>query len=155
MSQIGREIAQLREALAFPMSVESVELLVEEIAARSTALRDYSWDNDALEATRTVPTGLTLTLGARLTDDRIVFRCEWGSTGSADRHRLARYVGPAVTSAVGRLQGAGWTIERQESEWQALSVVASLDASVARARLDETARLIGEATAEISRLGSA
>lgn len=154
MSEIGREIDQLRAALASPDSVETVELLAEEVAARSASMTGYEWDEDSVRAVHTVPTGLDLVLGARPTDDALVFECKWGNTGTADRQSLARYVAPAVSTAADQLRRAGWTVESQESEWQTLRIVASLDAAAVTGRIDEHAGVLDRATAPIARLGS-
>jgi hypothetical protein len=45
-------------------------------------------------------------------------------------------------------------IENHETEWQALQVIASIDANGAQERLDEIARILVDSTASIARLGS-
>jgi serine/threonine protein kinase len=113
LAEIERELVFLGAVLRNGGEVNS-ELLVEEIAARSKTLGDYSWNSDAAEARRDQGTGLILSLRADLGNDEVEAGASYVSGAAADRAKMRRYLAQASKALRDQFVAAGWSVKRND-----------------------------------------
>jgi hypothetical protein len=92
LATIENELSRLRTAVDEPNKVRSTEFLTEEVAAQTPAFHGYSWDADALRASKVQPTGLEYSLTADLQNERIILAISWAATGVEDRKGVRKYL---------------------------------------------------------------
>lgn len=141
LSEIQRELRLLIVALGSREPVHP-ELLVEEVAARSEALNDYAWDDDAAEAIRDAGTGLRIALRADLPRNMIEASVVYASPGSGDRARLNRYLTDTARSLGDQFVAYGWKVTEKEVGYADLAVRATISADVVAKGLDSTVQHI-------------
>jgi serine/threonine protein kinase len=115
VGQIQGELERLRGANLDPTSVQSAELLTEEIAARTDVARAYEWNADELTATVDLPTGLRIVLTADEPRARIQLSISWRSTGVHDRSGVSKYVDRQQAHVRARLDSSVWAVEEARS----------------------------------------
>jgi serine/threonine protein kinase len=141
LAEIARELRLLGAASSGNGELNT-ELVVEELAARSTTFADYTWDADMAQAMRDVGTGLGLSLTANLTDDTVEATVSYASGAEADRGKIRRHI--AQTSRILREQfvAAGWKVTRCDAGAGDMHVRASVASGVLAADLDGTAAFV-------------
>jgi eukaryotic-like serine/threonine-protein kinase len=149
MAEIAGEVERLYEAVVSPDAVVSVELLVEEVAARSEVLAGYTWNADKVGAETTLISGMQIGLEADLESERIRLRLDWASTGSEDRRNLGKYVRANALAAVDRLRAGGWGKITDEISARDVVIDASITAHEAVARAEDVAESIDRATRDL------
>ncbi|MDP9816926.1 protein kinase domain-containing protein [Spirilliplanes yamanashiensis] len=122
MSQVHTELDRLLKALTAPSAVGDADLLAEEVASRSDALRSYEWDEDRTRVVVHRRTGMNLLLAGDQPAAKLVLTIEWSDTGTAERKSLGKYVLPAAKQAVDILKKGGWTSTARQQNISAHSV---------------------------------
>ncbi len=128
LSQIAGELERLQQAIINPSSVDSADLLAEEIIARSNYHDSYSWDENKIRAKIKLPSGLTLITQAYDPDKLVYFRVEWSSTGQHSHRRVSKWLPDATNRAESMLKKSGWSIDKNYSPRQ-IQLVASKSTS--------------------------
>ena len=142
MSQVEGELTRLREAYMRPSSVESAELLAEEIAFRSSESKMYDWDPGKLCAQSHLPTGVQFSVSGDESDRLVRLSAKRLDTRDHEYRKVKKWLdknAPAIRDA---LKGCGWKIEQYDHGGSRISIEASLRVSDARSRLDEVVRCV-------------
>lgn len=112
MSQIEGELELLKEAESNPYSVQSTELLAEEIAARTSeklnSPKPYEWNSDLIQASISLPSGVRLHLIPQETKRRIEVNFSWTSVGTVPHKKIRKYLPKACNKSLSGLRRAGW-----------------------------------------------
>ena len=114
MGQIEGELELLLNSVFYPTSVDSTELIAEELARRIvevSKLQPYQWDPDKVRALVGVPDGAEMHITAKESDRTIVVNVDWSSTGTRSYENIRKYLKPRFDNAISSLQARGWTLE--------------------------------------------
>ncbi len=149
MAEISGELELLSVAAVEPEKVNSVELLTEELAARSEVFTGYEWDSDGVRAIKVLPTGMQMTLEARVDEQGIQLGIEWTRMGNEDRMKVRKYLVPAAKASRDQLRAAGWVHAEETIELSVIKIDAAIDVVAARGKLDHFARSIDTATRKL------
>ena len=110
MSQILWELERLREALTKPQTVESAELLAEELAARSFD-QPYKWSSDEFAARIDLPTGLSVAIRGDERRKVVEARVEWMRTDPSSHYsKVTKWLPRASEQAYSILSKARWKV---------------------------------------------
>jgi hypothetical protein len=131
------ELTRLLEAATTPELVDSVDFLVEELAARSDSLRGYIWDEDAGAASRELPTGLRLSLRGEARGRAVALEVDWAATGVQEYRKVGKWLVPAGERCAANLRSAHWEVRHCDIDTGVLRVRASIDAETVRRELAE------------------
>jgi serine/threonine protein kinase len=153
MAEITGELERLSAAVCDPGSVDSAELLTEEVASQSDVFADYIWEPDTVRATRELPTGLRLMLSTQLESQRIQLKIAWTSTGIEDRRNLRKYIVAAAKSTVDQLRASGWEEVKHDVGPSAVIIEATIDGREVQGRVSDVAASIDGATGQLKRIG--
>lgn len=145
MTQIQAELQRLHEAARDPESIQSIELIAEEIAARCEFSKDYRWDEDTLSAVKETLSGVKLTVQGNESKRRIVVELSWGDPGVQGRAHLGKWIPRRMKAARDILDSIGWKIEDSRFRYAHISVSASISADIALGHLNKTADSLGRA----------
>lgn len=142
VTQVEAELRRVLEAVNSPKSIQSSELLAEEIAARAAyELGDceYSWDADRMCATIRLPGGIGVDLLADETNCQVIVQIQWiGQEGHSVKN-LEKYLPEKCKKAEESLRKHGWRIRKRPAlalhfaEYEATKLVGALRADMARA----------------------
>ncbi|MGI8413707.1 MAG: protein kinase domain-containing protein [Solirubrobacteraceae bacterium] len=149
MAEIEHELELLQSALHAPASIQSADLLAEELAARSYSLRDYVWNADRAEAVREAATGLRVAVGANLNKDDLVATVSYVDDGRRHRATLGKYVGDAASSLAEQMKAAGWRITSREASYADFSVIGRIEPRTAVHQVDRLARALDNAVGRL------
>lgn len=130
VSQVRSELMRLREAANTPESVQSAELLAEELATRCQMMAGYEWDDAKFQVRKDFGTGLVLTLYGDESARQVVFELRRTANEAADRNRMADMISKARDLTRGILQESGWDVSSDIGKGL-LVVIARIDSSVA------------------------
>lgn len=115
MSQIEGELDLLREAEAAPLSVQSAELVAEEIAARTAEFLNspggYEWDADRMQARISLPSGVCIDLVPRETSRKVGVNFSWTTTMTTSFKKIHKYLPKACNKSLSELHRVGWVTE--------------------------------------------
>jgi serine/threonine protein kinase len=133
LATIENELSRLRTAVDEPNKVRSTEFLTEEVAAQTPAFHGYSWDADALRASKVQPTGLEYSLTADLQNERIILAISWAATGVEDRKGVRKYLSTGSKKAEDQLRAAGWKKVMVDAAGLSVAVEAQYEVASLRA----------------------
>ncbi len=105
VSEILAELAQLKLALDFPETVQSLELWAEELAARSGAA--YEWDADKCLASIGIG-GLAINIIAHEVERAVELSVSWVQQGRENYQDVRRWLERACPKVNAALRDAGW-----------------------------------------------
>ena len=118
MAQIEGESQRLLNAVEHPDSVNSAELIAEEIAARCHFMDGYSWDDDRVMAIKETPAGINLCIIGDESDRVVRIDLSWGLPGvHGQGESVGKWIPHRMDTAVAILKKGGWAIEEAESKW--------------------------------------
>ncbi len=146
MPQIQGELRRMIDAFQTPESVESSELVAEELAARCEFLSEYIWDDDRLAAVVEKPSGITLELQSDESHRVIRILLQWGIPGVSGRGPLGKFIIPAMEATKRILKDAGWKIELSETRYASITVKATIAVSKVVQSMSQTVYTINRAT---------
>lgn len=153
MAEIAGELERLAEAVDSPGDVRSPELLAEELAAHCEVMAGYSWDADAIGASRELHTGMKIGIYADVLKQQLVLSIQWTSTGVEERKNLGKYVVNNSNAAADQLAAGGWTKLEKDIKSRAVSLKTSIDISETYGRLEDLATVIDNATRKLQFAG--
>jgi hypothetical protein len=136
MSQMETELKRLQDAVEWPMRVRSAELLAEELAARSTIMEGYEWDENWCRATVALPGGIGLSIRGDDPRGRVRLTLSRLETGVEEWKRRGKFVVPAAKVAVDKLQSARWKVAPPQIDRETVHVEADVDVDWASNNLD-------------------
>lgn len=148
VAQIQGEVERLESALLNPGSVESAELISEELAARVPATQGYEWDEDEGMAVKRMPTGLTIRVHGDDPLAAIRLNVSWTSTGMEERKNLGKYIRRSSSNVSAMLKASGWRITRDDVEKQSLHLRAKIGIGKVRSDLDKVVHTLDKAMSE-------
>ena len=131
MTQIQAELERLHSAVLDPDSIQSTELIAEEIASRCEFSKDYEWDNDSLSAVKEAPSGIRIEVQGDESQRRIRVQFSWGKPGVQGRAYLDKWIPKRIETAREMLASGGWRIEESEFRYAYISIFASLSVEAA------------------------
>jgi serine/threonine protein kinase len=137
LAQIENELTRLLEAAVAPQSVDTLDLLVEELATRTSILTDHTWDEDTGAACRELPTGLRVRLRGEARRRALALEVDWGATGVQEYRKVGKWLVPAAETCAAILRSAGWKVTPYEYDTGVLRLEASIDAETVRRGLTE------------------
>lgn len=145
MAQIESELLRLQSAIDNPNSIESSELIAEEIAARCHFMDGYLWDDDKLAAVKETASGINIQIQGDESNGCIRVSLAWGIPGVRGRESLGKYIIPAMEAAESILKGNGWKIDLSENRYASIIIKAHLATKKALASLSTTCNIIERA----------
>ena len=137
LAQIENELIRLLEAATTPELVDSLDFLVEELAARTNSLTGYTWDEDAGAASRELPTGLRVCLRGEARGRAVALTVDWDSTGVHQYKKVGKWLLPAGDNCAAILRSAHWEVRPCHIDTGVLRVRARIDAETVRRELAE------------------
>lgn len=112
MSQIEGELELLKEAYSYPQSVQSTELLAEEIAARTSRLVSsgtlYEWNPDTTQACISLPSGVQVQFIPHEARRVVEIAFSWMNPGTVIHKNIRKYLPKACERAISELHRTGW-----------------------------------------------
>lgn len=122
VGQIQGENERLMQALIAPEEVRNVELLAEEIAARTQLLSNYVWNGNHAKIEVNLPTGLSITLYGNIPHCHIILELHWLSTGLVNRRHLKGNISHKVNEIVLGLEKSGWFLDKKNIDDQSFKL---------------------------------
>ena len=134
MSQIEGELLRLLSAVENPDSVESAELLAEELAASCPFMNDYDWDDNRLLAKKGTASGIEVNIIGEETTREIQIELIWGLPGvHGHGEGVGKWIPERMDKAVDILRKAGWEIAASDKKWAQVQIQASIGTKKAMA----------------------
>jgi eukaryotic-like serine/threonine-protein kinase len=132
MSQIEGELESLKAALSTSARVPIVDVVTEELAARTEHFHGYSWSDSESRASLNSANGLNLSLQT-VTGKRIIqFTASWSNSGAQDWNHIDRMLSQALPKLTDSLKKVCESVEVSKAR-HAFSVTAQIDADQVRA----------------------
>lgn len=146
VARIEDELLRLGEAERKPADVRSVELLTEELAARSFSRR-YQWNREKLSATYFAGSVQVAVIGS---ESKGEVSCEFQWLQGADEHHqdVRRWLPRALEAASSALRAKGWTVDASINTGQ-LRGLARLRARELAGKMADHAKAIENATSAL------
>lgn len=126
--QLRSELALLKDAQESPLAVQSAEMIAEELAARTSMIAPYEWDEENFCVTRDFGTGLSLSLRGNEASHEVELRMRRVASEADNRNRLGDAINRAREGVRQALRDAGWSVVA-ESGKGSLEVEASVSAT--------------------------
>ena len=145
MTQIQAELKRLHEAVLYPKSTQSIELIAEEIAVRCEFNEGYEWDGNTLSAVRESASGVRCEIQADESQREVRAKLEWGKPGVQGKAHLDKYIPNRMENARQILESFGWRIEHSQTRYAHISISASLPAERSLRSMNETAKSLDRA----------
>ena len=145
MTQIQAELRRLYEAALDPGSIQSTELIAEEIAARCEFSTDYVWNDNTLSVVKDSPSGVRLIVRGDESQNKIIVELSWGDPGVQGREHLGKWIPRRMEVVRDILDSSGWKIDVSRSRYAHISVSAAMRADIALSNLDRTAESLDRA----------
>lgn len=147
MSQIAGELTRLDQALRNPSTVESAELLCEELVARSSLAGMYIWEEDENTARLTLETGVSVSVTGDETARAVKIAMSWTDDGSHNRRNVGRWIPKACNKANSALKRVGWHSEVLAGTAKHSHVAAQIPVGPLRRNLVVSAEALSQAVA--------
>ncbi|WP_158623318.1 protein kinase [Corallococcus sp. CA053C] len=146
VSDVRLELARLLSVWTDPSTVDSAELLAEEILARSDYVRRYKWSDEELSGEIELPTGVFIRARGRELEKEIVLEVSWSASGTEDRKNLVKYLPKSSDSIISMLKRVGCKILNSNITNQSVDIVATASVYIARKYLNEFGEAIDKIT---------
>jgi len=125
--QLRSELTRLADAQRSITSVQSAEMIAEELAARTSLLVPYEWDAETYAVVKSFGTGLSVTLRGNEASREIELRIRRVAGEADNRNRLGDAIARARDSVRIALREAGWAVHAEAGQGM-LTVEASIAA---------------------------
>jgi len=122
MAQIEGELQRLQNAVMNPESVESAELVAEEIAARCRFMDGYSWNDDNTMAKKETASGVVLEVTGDESNRLVRVGLSWGLPGVRGKESVGKWIPQCMDAAVGILKKGGWNIEEAVNKYTLIRI---------------------------------
>lgn len=109
-TQIFDELQQLNSVIRSPGSIRSATMLADEIAARSTEVIEYEWNEEQAKASASLRDGFDVCVQGDEREHAIRFQLTWQSTGDRNRTTLAKYLPTKAEAAAKQLKQGLWQV---------------------------------------------
>ena len=149
ISQIKYELERLYEALKKTDSVESVELIAEEIFCRTKYSTEYKWDSDKLSASINSSSGVQICLIGHESKKQLVLKIDWNDQSGSGAKKISKWLGKSEPKILAKLTSSNWKIETHTKSGRAMHVTATLDISIAKEHLNDIAKCLDKVTDEL------
>jgi len=144
MSQIEGELESLKTALSTTARVPIIDVVTEELAARTEHFHGYIWSDSESKASLSSANGLNLSLQT-VTGKRIIqFTASWSNSGAQDWNHIDRMLSQALPKLTDSLRKVCEPVEVNKAR-HAFSVTAQIDADEVRAEPAVIARELDRA----------
>lgn len=150
VGQIQLELERLFACVIDYQSVQSSELIAEEIMARSQYSKHYKWDNDMLAACIDLPTGVSILIKSDDSSRSIILKIIWTKQDFQDRRGSYKYVMPAVEKAKSKLTAAGWSCNLSNITPHNVALVYEIPALAAICNIDRIAESVGGIASDLT-----
>ncbi|MEM1212750.1 MAG: SIR2 family protein [Planctomycetota bacterium] len=140
MSRICGELERLLQAVRNPATIDSPELLAEEIAARSHLYDKYSWNRDGFEASVSLPSGVLLRITGCESEQTVRVDIKWTSSATETAKKIGKWIPNACNRALSALSKSGWTTRLINRDTSTANIEANAHVSQIRGRLDRYAK---------------
>lgn len=144
MSQIEGELESLRSALSTAAKIQIVDVIAEELAARTEHFHGYSWSDAESKASFTSASGLSLSLQALPGKRVIQFTASWSNSGAQDWNHIDRMLSQALPKLTDSLKKVAEHVDVDKAR-RAFSVTAQIDADKVRSDPAEVAKELDRA----------
>lgn len=148
LSQIRSEIERVMAAVDSMSTVESAELLAEEIAARSE-LSGYVWNDEKLMVEEDLGTGRVVRVHGDESRRVVTLELNRVSSESDNRVRLGDAINRAKDQSVAALKAGGWDVAYNVGQG-ALSVTGSISVEHARQHINELSGAVRKALEKLT-----
>lgn len=145
MAQILGELERLQEALLHPDSVESPELLAEELASRALLHGCYEWNQDTNCASFDSPTGQSIQVLGHEHNNVVEVVLSWQQRNNAEYNKITKWLPTARDKAVAVLKRSGWKAEIGSGTSYTVRVSATMTAFDLSKKLEVAAQAVSEA----------
>ena len=147
MAQIEAELYRLLYAVKDPDSVDSAELVAEEIAARCSFMEGYIWDDDNIAATKEAPSGIKLSIYGDETERAVRISLIWGLPGIHGKGEgVGKWIPERVDSAKNILKKGGWQIDNYDNKWANARIECHMDITSAVSSINKIIEYVQQAT---------
>ncbi len=127
MPQIESELLRLLEAIRDPQSVQSAELVAEELAANCAFMEGYSWNEDDTAAVKETASSLRLVVSGNESDRAVKVHLTWGQPGVHGRgENVGKWIPQKTERAVEILAKGGWEVAEVGHKWARTEVEATI-----------------------------
>lgn len=140
MSQICGELRRLQLALSSSASIQSSELLAEELASRCDLGGGYVWVKEDFSATFTSPAGITVGIRGNESQREVELHVAWINSYSDSFRNIRKYLPKAMDQAESKLKSAGWVITRKNSGDKGADLQAKIESKKLSRDLDSSAK---------------
>jgi serine/threonine protein kinase len=147
VSQIYGELERLRAADSCPTEVRSADMLAEEIAARTTTFRDYTWDEDQKSARSSTASGMLFELSGDDSRNELILSMSSEQIKTAGKR--AERADASSKAARDILTKSGWRIESFDTSKGSVSIVGSKSSGEGSLYMDACVRSVDRAAGEL------
>ena len=149
MTQIQAELGRLYQALCCPESIDSMELIAEEIVNRCEFCEGYIWDENALSAVKQLASGVRFELLGDESQRKIVAKLSWGDPGVQGKAYLDKRISSRRNAARDILKSSGWHIEDSHSRYAHIEISASRVVEAGSLDIDDIAESLDRALQQL------
>jgi len=150
LGQILSEVDRLNSALNNFESIDSSELIAEELMARLSRSSGYSWDEDELIATINLPSGLYLSTEGDEVKSVIKLKVAWSSTDQHDRRRVIKWLDGVGNSVEEKLKSEGWNVDPHTTWHREIRFSASIRNDLVISNFDHVVNVVDDIVRKLS-----
>lgn len=144
MTRILGELQRLKKCIDMPSSIDSAELLAEELACRCGQIAEsYEWSVDRREATAILPTShAQVVLFGNEDEQRVELRINWTSLGLNSGKNVSKFVKQAYDGSYAKLKSAGWRILSNKLDVEDAGIEASIATQFLKGKVESVAQTV-------------
>lgn len=144
MTQIEGELEALKAALSSDARIQIVDVITEELAARTEHFHGYVWSDAESRATLASANGLNLGLQTVTGKRAMVFTAAWSNSGAQDWSHIDRMLSQALPKLTGSLERVCEDVKVSKAR-HAFQVTAEIDADEVRRSVASVAKALDKA----------
>lgn len=144
MSQIEGELESLRAALSDKATIPLVDVITEELAARTDHFHGYKWSDTDSRASLESANGLSLSLQSVTGKRRLTFSASWSNSGTQDWGHIERMLSQALPKLTDVMNRVSEDVKVNKAR-HAFQVVAEIDADFVRRDTKSVAKALDKA----------
>lgn len=143
LAQVVLELQRMLEAIRQPNRVRFADMLAEEVAARSSALNEYIWDEDAQAAVLAVhQAGMEMALASDDANRRLMLKIARIRAENDDRWKTGRRMIDASRLIQETLISGGWFVGTKGADNDHILITATIETERVVANIEKTAAMI-------------
>lgn len=153
MTQIEGELHSLQLAVSTANQIPLVDLITEELAARTEHFRGYKWSDVESSATLASPNGLNLRLQTITGRRALLFTAAWANSGTQDWNHIDRMISQALPKLQQALNQIATNVQVNKAR-HSFQISAELDADAVRPDPGKLAKTLDKAVEHASAIAN-